>query len=118
MRIDITSRTQPVTAALEAQIQKQLSKLERFEVPFINPKLVIDRDGMAVVMEASIGLPNGDLVAKARDLDGYVALSALTQKLQRQLKTYLHKPHAHRAVRSNRAQLLDVESPVADNTAL
>ncbi|WP_115719500.1 ribosome hibernation-promoting factor, HPF/YfiA family [Gallaecimonas mangrovi] len=106
MRIDITSRTQPVTDALDAQIQKQLSKLERFDVPLINPKLVIDRDGMTVLMEATIGLPNGELVAKARDLDGYVALASLVQKLQRQLKTYLHKPNAHRATRSNRAQLL------------
>ncbi|EKE71698.1 ribosome hibernation-promoting factor, HPF/YfiA family [Gallaecimonas xiamenensis] len=113
MRIDITSRTQPVTAALEAQIHKQLGKLERFDVPFINPKLIIDRDGMAVVMEATIGLPNGDLVAKARDMDGYAALGALTQKLQRQLKTYLHKPNAHRSARTTRAQALIPASDAA-----
>ncbi|WKE66478.1 ribosome-associated translation inhibitor RaiA [Gallaecimonas kandeliae] len=109
MRIDITSRTQPITAALEAQIQKQLGKLERFDVPFINPKFIIDRDGQAVLMEASIGLPSGELIAKAKDVDGYAALSALVQKLQRQLKTYVHKPNAHRAARSNRAQLLEMD---------
>ncbi|WP_406663914.1 ribosome hibernation-promoting factor, HPF/YfiA family [Gallaecimonas sp. GXIMD1310] len=96
MRIDITSRTQPVTAALQQRIEQQLGKLERFDVDLIHPKVVIDRDGNAVVMEATIGLPHGELVAKARHNDGYVALSDMVQKLQRQMKTYLHKPQAQR----------------------
>ena len=104
MMIDITSKAIEVTPAIRERIDSRFAKLERLQVPLITPQVIVTKEGLEFVIEAHVGIPNGQLFAEARHEDLYAAVTQLGQKLERQLTRYASKPDAHRAARSGKEQ--------------
>jgi ribosome-associated inhibitor A len=105
MTFEITSKEIKVTAPMREKLAMKYSKLERFNIPMINPHVTITKDKNNIKkIEASIHLPQGQLFATAEGEDLYAAITTLGQKLERQLNKYTDKPSAHRAPRSGKEQ--------------
>ena len=104
MIIDITSKAIDVTPNIRERIASRFAKLERLQVPLITPQVIIVKEGLAFIVEAKIGIPNGQLFAQAEHEDLYAAVTLLGQKLERQLNRHLAKPVAHRGTRSGKEQ--------------
>ena len=104
MIIDITSKAIDVTPAIRERIESRFAKLERLQVPLITPQVIITKEGLAFIIEAKIGIPNGQLFAQAEHEDLYAAVTLLGQKLERQLTRHSSKPAAHRSARSGKEQ--------------
>ena len=105
MTFEITSKEIKVTAPMREKLDMKFAKLERFNIPMINPHVIITKDKNNVKkIEASIHLPQGQLFAASEGEDLYAAITILGQKLERQLNKYIDKPAAHRAQRSGKEQ--------------
>ncbi|MEZ7862556.1 MAG: ribosome-associated translation inhibitor RaiA [Aeromonadaceae bacterium] len=104
MIIDITSKAIDITPTIRERIESRFAKLERLQVPLITPQVIVIKEGLAFIVEAKIGIPNGQLFAQAEHEDLYAAVTLLGQKLERQLNRHLAKPVAHRGTRSGKEQ--------------
>ncbi|MBP6791012.1 MAG: ribosome-associated translation inhibitor RaiA, partial [Aeromonas sp.] len=67
------------------------------QVPLITPHVIISKERLMYIVEATIGIPNGKLFAQAEHEDLYAAITDLGQKLERQLNRHTEKPIARRA---------------------
>lgn len=97
MRIEITSRQITITDTMRSKIEERFQKLEKLQIPLINPHCIITKEPQGVKIEAKIGVPNGKVFAHAEHDDLYIAIGQLFQKVERQLNKYLHKDEASRA---------------------
>jgi len=105
MTFEITSKEIKITAPMREKLAVKFSRLERFNIPMINPHVIITKDKNNIKkIEASIYLPQGQLFAVSEGEDLYAAITTLGQKLERQLHKYTDKPSAHRAQRSGKEQ--------------
>ncbi|MBR9726667.1 ribosome hibernation-promoting factor, HPF/YfiA family [Shewanella intestini] len=94
--LKITSKQLEVTAPIRERIEGRLSKLSRYDVQLINPHVIITQEKQQFKIEASVGLPSGELFAQAKSDNLYAAITAMGQKLEKQLNRLTHKPHAQR----------------------
>jgi ribosome-associated inhibitor A len=103
-----------ITDAIRARVESRFEKLSRFDVPLINPHVIITSEPNSFKIEANITIPNNQLFAEADHEDLYAAINQLGQKLERQLNRYLKKPVAHRGTRSGKAMLKDIPEEQVD----
>ncbi|GGB59936.1 ribosome-associated translation inhibitor RaiA [Shewanella inventionis] len=96
--LKITSKQLEVTALIRERIEGRLEKLSRHDIQLINPHVIITQEKQLFKIEASVGLPSGDLFAQAKSENLYAAITAMGQKLEKQLNRLTHKPHAQRHV--------------------
>ena len=66
-------------------------------MPLITPHVIISKERLMYIVEATAGIPNGKLFAQAEHEDLYAAITDLGQKLERQLNRHIEKPLARRA---------------------
>ena len=116
--IVISSKDIPVSNPIRERIESRFQRLERMNVPLITPHVTIIKERQGTAIEASVTIPNGKLFAQSNHEDLYAAITDMGQKLERQLKRYAHKPHAHRSSRSGKEQCREgaisgVENPLA-----
>ncbi len=104
MTIEITSKQISITTPIREKIQSRFEKLEKMQIPLINPHVIITKEPKGVKIEASISIPSGKLFAQAEHDDLYAAITLLGQKLERQLNKHLHKPEARRGSESIKRQ--------------
>ncbi len=105
MTFEITSKEIKVTAPMREKIDAKYTKLERLNVPMINPHITITKDKNNIKkIEASINVPQGQLFATAEGEDLYAAITTLGQKLERQMNKHTQKPTARRSPRSGKEQ--------------
>ena len=97
MKIEMTSKIIDITPAIRERIESRFEKLERLQVPLITPHVIISKERLMYIVEATIGIPNGKLFAQAEHEDLYAAITDLGQKLERQLNRHTEKPIARRA---------------------
>ncbi|MFT7684433.1 MAG: ribosome-associated inhibitor A [Moritella dasanensis] len=98
MTFEITSKEIKVTAPMQEKLAMKYAKLERFNIPMINPHVTISKDKNNIKkIEASIHLPQGQLLAVSEGEDLYAAITILGQKLERQLNKYSEKHSAHKS---------------------
>ncbi|WP_094751568.1 ribosome hibernation-promoting factor, HPF/YfiA family [Psychromonas sp. CD1] len=97
MRIEITSKQMTITDTMRRKIEERFQKLEKLQVPLINPHCIITKEPQGVKIEAKIGVSNGKVFAHAEHDDLYIAIGQLFQKIERQLNKYSHKDEASRA---------------------
>lgn len=97
MTISITSKQIEITAAIRRYVEARLSKLDKWQTHLINPHIILSKETLGFVVDATINTPNGALVAHAKHQDIYVAINELIAKLQRQLNKVQHKGEARRA---------------------
>ena len=97
MRIEITSKQITITDTMRAKVEERFEKLEKMQVPMINPHCIITKEPKGVKIEAKIGVPNDMVFAHAEHDDLYTAIGQLFQKIERQLNKYIHKSEADRA---------------------
>jgi ribosome-associated inhibitor A len=97
MKIEITSKIIDITPAIRERIESRFDKLDRLQVPLISPHVIIIKERLMYVVEATAGIPNGKLFAQAEHEDLYAAITDLGQKLERQLNRHTDKPLARRA---------------------
>ena len=97
MKIEMTSKIIDITPAIRERIESRFEKLERLQVPLITPHVIISKERLMYIVEATAGIPNGKLFAQAEHEDLYAAITDLGQKLERQLNRHIEKPLARRA---------------------
>lgn len=97
MKIEITSKIIDITPAIRERIESRFEKLERLQVPLITPHVVVTKERLMFIVEASAGIPSGKLFAQAEHEDLYAAINELGQKLERQLNRHTEKPISRRA---------------------
>ncbi|RLV61449.1 ribosome-associated translation inhibitor RaiA [Parashewanella curva] len=94
--LKITSKHLEVTPSIRERIEAKLEKLSRHDVPLINPHIIITQEKQLFKIEATVGIPNGELFAQAKSDNLYSAITAMGQKLQKQLNRTQDKPTANR----------------------
>lgn len=94
--LKITSKQLEVTAPIRERIESRFEKLSRHDVQLINPHVIITEEKPGFKIEASVGIPNGELFAQAKHENLYAAIAAMGQKLEKQLNRLTHKPEAQR----------------------
>ncbi|MCL1090016.1 ribosome-associated translation inhibitor RaiA [Shewanella profunda] len=94
--LKITSKQLEVTAPIRERIESRFEKLSRHDVQLINPHVIITEEKPGFKIEASVGIPNGELFAQAKHDNLYKAITAMGQKLEKQLNRLTHKPEAQR----------------------
>lgn len=97
MTVNITSKQMDITPAIRAHVEDRLAKLEKWQTQLINPHFILMKTPKGFAVEASIGTPNGDLLATAECEDMYKAINEVEEKLERQLNKIQHKGEARRA---------------------
>lgn len=97
MSITITSTAIDISPAIRERIESRFEKLSRRQVDLITPHVIINKEGLKYQVEATAGVRNDTLFAKAEDDNLYAAIKDLGQKLERQLNRYADKPLAQRA---------------------
>ncbi|ART79696.1 ribosome hibernation-promoting factor, HPF/YfiA family [Oceanisphaera avium] len=103
MSITITSTVIDISPAIRERIESRFAKLARRQVDLITPHVIINKEGLKYQVEATAGVRNDTLFAKAEDDNLYAAIKDLGQKLERQLNRYADKPLAQRAVAAGAA---------------
>jgi len=115
MKIEITSKIISVTDPIRERIASRFAKLERLQVPLINPHVIITKEPKGVKIEATAGVPNGSLFAQADHEDLYAAINLLGQKLERQLNKHQGKPLAQRTrVHAESLTIMEEEQDVLE----
>ncbi|QSX30840.1 MULTISPECIES: ribosome hibernation-promoting factor, HPF/YfiA family [Shewanella] len=94
--IKITSKQLEVTAPILARIESRFEKLTRHDVSLINPHVIISQEKTFFKIEASVGIPSGELFAQAKHENLYAAITAMGQKLEKQLNRLTHKAEGQR----------------------
>lgn len=94
--LKITSKQLEVTDLIRERIQNRLEKLTRHDIPLINPHIIITQEKQSFKIETTVGLPSGELFAQAKSPNLYSAITAMGQKLEKQLNRLTHKPEAQR----------------------
>ena len=97
MTLNITSKQMDITPAIRAHVEDRLAKLEKWQTQLINPHFVLNKTPKDFSVEASIGTPNGNLLASAESEDMYKAINDVEEKLERQLNKLQHKSESRRA---------------------
>lgn len=85
MSINISSKQMDITPAIRSHIEARLAKLDKFHTQLINPHFMLHKQPNSYEVEATIGTPLGDLVAKAVNEDLYNAINEVEIKLENQL---------------------------------
>ncbi|SFU95019.1 ribosome-associated translation inhibitor RaiA [Xenorhabdus koppenhoeferi] len=110
MLVNITSKQMEITPAIRSHVEDRLSKLNKWQVTLINPHIVLSKEPQGFLVDATIGIPNGTLVASAKHEDMYSAINELLTKLERQLNKVQHKSEARRADNSVKESNLNLEA--------
>ena len=97
MTVNITSKQMDITPAIRAHVEERLAKLDKWQTQLINPHFILNKTPKGFSVEASIGMPNGNLLASAEAEDMYKAINDVEEKLERQLNKLQHKSEARRA---------------------
>ena len=97
MTVNITSKQMDITPAIRAHVEERLAKLDKWQTQLINPHFILNKTPKGFSVEASIGTPNGNLLATAEAEDMYKAINDVEEKLERQLNKLQHKSEARRA---------------------
>ena len=97
MTVNITSKQMDITPAIRAHVEERLAKLDKWQTQLINPHFILNKTPKGFSVEASIGTPNGNLLAMAEAEDMYKAINDVEEKLERQLNKLQHKSEARRA---------------------
>lgn len=85
MSLNISSKQMDITPAIRTHIEERLAKLEKYHTQLINPHFMLIKQPNSFQVEATIGTPLGDLVAKAEHEDLYTAIFDVKKKLEGQL---------------------------------
>ncbi|NMH64766.1 ribosome hibernation-promoting factor, HPF/YfiA family [Shewanella salipaludis] len=96
--IKITSKQLEVTPPIRERVESRFDKLARHQIHLINPHVIINQEKSLFKIEASVGVPNGELFAQAKHENLYAAITAVGQKLEKQLNRLIHKPEAQRHI--------------------
>ncbi|EEY11194.1 sigma 54 modulation protein/ribosomal protein S30EA [Mannheimia haemolytica serotype A2 str. OVINE] len=85
MSLNISSKQMDITPAIRTHIEERLAKLEKYHTQLINPHFMLIKQPNSFQVEATIGTPLGDLVAKAEHEDLYTAIFDVKKKLEGRL---------------------------------
>ena len=107
MRVDITGKNLEITEAIRNHIESRFDKLEKWQVPLINPHAVLSEEpNRQFKIEATVGVPQANLVASASHEDLYAAVNEMIHKLERQINKNQHKSEARRATHGNKEEII------------
>lgn len=99
MQVNISGHQLEVTEPLRAYIGEKLERLERHFDKITNVQVTMTVEKLKQKIEATLHIPGNEVVANAEHTDMYAAIDALTDKLDKQLKSIRKRPRA-----SSRAQ--------------
>jgi putative sigma-54 modulation protein len=95
MQMTIHGHHLEITTAIRDHVTNKLSKLERHFQPINSINVFLSIDNAMQKAEATLHVPGAELFANAEFDDLYVAIDALSDKLDRQLIKYKEKHRDH-----------------------
>ena len=95
MQLTISGHHLEITAPIRDYVTNKLSKLERHYEQITSTSVILSVDKLSQKAEATVHVSGGELFADAQHADLYVAIDALTDKLDRQLIKYKEKHRGH-----------------------
>ncbi len=105
--LKITSKHLEVTPSIREKVEAKFERLSRHDVQMITPHVIITLEKQTFKIEASVGLPNGELFAHAKSENLYAAIKAMGQKLEKQLNRTQDKPTAQRNLKPEYIEEVD-----------
>nr|NLU59231.1 ribosome-associated translation inhibitor RaiA [Pseudomonas sp. BIGb0427] len=87
MQVNISGQHVEVTQPLREYVEQKLKRLEGHFDKITNVTVIMKVEKLQQKIEATLFIPGGEVVANAEHQDMYAAIDALTDKLDRQLKT-------------------------------
>lgn len=106
MKVEITGKNLEVTESIRAHIEAKFDKLAKWQVTLITPRVAISEEpNKQFRADATIGVPNKNLVASSIHEDLYAAINEMVHKLSRQLNKLQHKPDSRRATHIERPEV-------------
>ena len=91
MQVNISGHQLEVTAAMRDYTNEKLAKLERHFDKITNVQVIMRVDKLKQLIEATVHVAGGELVANAEHEDMYAAIDLLVDKLDRQLIRHKEK---------------------------
>jgi putative sigma-54 modulation protein len=91
MEITFTGHQIEITPALHEYTQKKFLKLEKHYSKIIHVNVIFNFEKPRSIVEATMQIPGDTIHASAENLDMYVAVNQLVDKLDRQLKKHKEK---------------------------
>ena len=85
MTPNITGQNIEITEAIQNLINTKFLKLEHHFKNIISAKFILKVERNAHILEGLIHLPNNDICCKCENLDMYVAIDDVINKLDRQI---------------------------------
>jgi putative sigma-54 modulation protein len=95
MNLSISGRHVAVTPAIRSYIESKLSRIKRHFDHVIDVNVILAVDYLAQSAEISCHVRGKDIFVKSDDQDLYAAISAVIDKLDRQIIKYKDHLHAH-----------------------
>ena len=109
MHIDLTGHHLDITDSLRDFVNQKFDKIERHSDIIIDAHAVLSVEKNRHKAEATLKLRGSSVFAEAEDEDMYVAIDALVDKLDRQVRKHKDKMVDHHARDAQKAQLHDIE---------
>lgn len=97
MQISVTGHHLDVTDSLKSHVEAKFDKLERHFDHVTDVHVILTVEKLMQKAEATVQISGAKLFAEDHQQDMYVAIDALVDKLDRQIKKHKEKITRHRA---------------------
>jgi len=94
MQVNISGHQLEVTQPLREYVEQKLKRLEGHFDKITNVQVTMCVEKLKQKIEATLHIPGNEVVANAEHTDMYAAIDALTDKLDKQLKSIRKRPRA------------------------
>jgi putative sigma-54 modulation protein len=101
MNLNLTGVHLDITPAIRAYVENKLDRITRHFDHVIDVNVILSVDKLRQKVEANVHVRGKDIHAESIEPDMYVAIDALSDKLDRQVLKYKEKLLAHRVDRDS-----------------
>lgn len=109
MQINITGRHVEITDALRSYITEKFKRLERHFNSVGNIHIILSVEKDRQKAEASFHVKKKDIYAESENMDMYVSIDSLIDKIDRQIKKHKEKSTDHRGENAKEHRSENVE---------
>ncbi|WP_150138251.1 ribosome hibernation promoting factor [Candidatus Enterovibrio escicola] len=95
MHINLTGHHVEITESIRKHVIQKFDKLERFFEHINNVHIVLSREKLHQIAEATLHINNGEIHAKSNSDNMYTSVDSLSDKLAKQLNKHKKKMNHH-----------------------
>jgi putative sigma-54 modulation protein len=96
MNITITARHFDLTESVRGDIEKKLSKLQKFSSDMMEAHMIVERKEKRTLTELNVHSKTSDFYAKSQSYDMGLGIDNVIRKMKKQLKTHHEKLTEHK----------------------